>query len=79
MITLTQEIERKIQTIKVNRHIKVAVMGCAVNGPGEARDADVGVACGDGKALLFKRGAGQYPIPESAIVDTLYKEIISII
>ena len=50
-------------------------MGCAVNGPGEASDADVGVACGKGCALLFKQGEIIRKIPEDAIVDELLNEI----
>ena len=55
--------------------VSVAVMGCAVNGPGEASDADVGVACGKGCALLFKQGEIIRKIPEDAIVDELLNEI----
>lgn len=55
--------------------LKVAFMGCAVNGPGEARDADIGIAGGDGEALLFRRGeiVGKYP--QEKIVDVLIEEI----
>ncbi|MCL2060754.1 MAG: (E)-4-hydroxy-3-methylbut-2-enyl-diphosphate synthase [Oscillospiraceae bacterium] len=72
-------IERKLHSIKTGKHIKVAVMGCAVNGPGEARGADVGVAGGDGKALIFKHGEPQYQVPESEIADALFKELMSIV
>ena len=54
---------------------KVAVMGCAVNGPGEARDADVGIAGGKGEALLFRKGKIIEKIPEDAIVSRLMGEI----
>jgi (E)-4-hydroxy-3-methylbut-2-enyl-diphosphate synthase len=50
-------------------------MGCVVNGPGEARDADIGIAGGVGEALLFKKGEALYKIPEEKIVDTLILEI----
>ena len=50
-------------------------MGCAVNGPGEAKDADIGVAGGNGDALLFKKGKITGKIPESKIVDILMSEI----
>lgn len=50
-------------------------MGCAVNGPGEAREADIGVAGGDGMGLLFKKGEIVKRIPEDEIVSTLLEEI----
>ncbi len=55
--------------------VKVAIMGCAVNGPGEARDADVGIAGGDGEALLFRKGEILRKIPASEVVSTLIAEI----
>ena len=55
--------------------IKVAVMGCVVNGPGEAKEADIGIAGGDGCAVLFKKGEVLRKIPESEIVTELMKEI----
>jgi len=60
---------------KIDKPIKVAVMGCAVNGPGEAKDADIGVAGGDGFALLFKKGEIIRKIPEDKILETLLEEI----
>ena len=60
---------------KVDAPIKVAVMGCAVNGPGEAKDADVGVACGDGCGLIFKNGEIVRKVPEDKIVEELLKEV----
>lgn len=59
-----------------NCFFKVAIMGCAVNGPGEARDADIGIAGGNKEALLFKKGQIIRKIPEDAIVEELKKEII---
>ena len=56
--------------------IKVALMGCAVNGPGEAKDADIGIAGGIGEALLFKKGEIISKIPENMIIETLINEII---
>ena len=50
-------------------------MGCAVNGPGEAREADIGVAGGDGSGLIFRHGEILRKVPESEIVDTLLQEI----
>jgi (E)-4-hydroxy-3-methylbut-2-enyl-diphosphate synthase len=50
-------------------------MGCAVNGPGEARDADVGVACGTGKGAIFSAGRILYSVDESQIIEALFEEI----
>ena len=60
---------------KLNKNIKVAIMGCAVNGPGEARDADIGIAGGLNEALLFKKGEIIRKIPQENIVEELLKEI----
>ena len=65
-------------SLRPGRLIRAAVMGCAVNGPGEAREADVGIAGGDGCALLFKKGEIVKKIPEDAIVQTLFDEIVSL-
>ena len=78
MANIARRVERLAANIHTNKRIKVAVMGCAVNGPGEAREADVGVSCGDGKALLFKHGVQQYQIPENEIFDVLYNEILEL-
>jgi (E)-4-hydroxy-3-methylbut-2-enyl-diphosphate synthase len=59
----------------VDKTIKVAVMGCAVNGPGEARDADVGIACGKGQGILFRRGEKVRVVPEAEFFTALLKEI----
>ncbi len=59
----------------ISEPVKVAVMGCAVNGPGEAKEADVGVACGDGSGLIFRRGEILRKVPEEKIVDELLSEV----
>ena len=56
----------------INKPLKVAVMGCVVNGPGEARFADVGVACGREEGLLFARGEKLRRVPADSIVDELF-------
>ena len=71
------EIEKFLET--VNKPIKVAIMGCAVNGPGEAKDADIGIAGGNGEALLFKKGEIIRKIPENDLVSELIKEIKSML
>ncbi len=75
LIGLSRELEDKVKSIKVSRPLTVAVMGCAVNGPGEAREADVGVAGGIGEALLFRRGEIIRKIPEDKVIETLLAEI----
>ena len=57
--------------------LRVAVMGCVVNGPGEAREADLGVASGNGKGQIFVRGEVVKTVPESQIVETLIEEAIA--
>ena len=73
LIDIANEVERRLSSCA--KPVSVAVMGCAVNGPGEASDAAVGVACGKGCALLFKHGEIIRKIPEDAIVDELLNEI----
>ena len=72
-VKIANEVENALQGI--NKNLKVAVMGCAVNGPGEAKDADIGVAGGDGYAVLFKKGEIIKKIDESEILKTLKDEI----
>ena len=59
--------------------IKVAVMGCAVNGPGEAKEADIGIAGGNGEGLLIKRGRIVRKMPESELLDALRQELDSML
>ena len=73
LIPIAKEIEARCRNI--NRHIKVAVMGCVVNGPGEAREADVGVACGKDCGLIFRKGQIVKKVSEEKIVEELMKEI----
>ena len=73
MIPIAKEIEAYLNT--VNKKIHVAVMGCAVNGPGEAKEADLGVAGGKHEAILFKKGQIIRKIKEQDIISELKKEI----
>jgi (E)-4-hydroxy-3-methylbut-2-enyl-diphosphate synthase len=73
LIPLADEIARRLEGSRAA--VKVAVMGCVVNGPGEARDADVGVAAGKGVGLLFVRGEPVRKVPEDQIVDALMAEV----
>lgn len=73
MIPIAQEVERCLAA--VHRPLKVAVMGCEVNGPGEASDADIGVACGRGSGLIFAKGSPLCRVPAESIVDALFEQI----
>lgn len=73
LIKVAGEVEEALANI--NKNIKVAVMGCVVNGPGEAREADIGIAGGDGCAVLFKKGEILRKVSEDCIVSELLKEI----
>lgn len=76
IIKLAEAVEEGL--LKINKPIKVAVMGCVVNGPGEAKDADIGIACGKGKAVLFKKGKKIRTIQEKDFMATLMSEIEAI-
>ena len=71
--SIAAKVEEKLANVKAN--ITVAVMGCVVNGPGEAREADVGIAGADGEGILFRKGEIIRKVPESELVDELFKEI----
>lgn len=73
LISIANEVEKRCA--KVDKQIKVAVMGCVVNGPGEAREADIGIAGGKGEGLLFKKGEIIRKVPECELVDALMEEI----
>ena len=73
LIALAEEVERRLQG--VDKAITVAVMGCVVNGPGEAAAADVGIAGGDGVGLLFRRGEIVKKVPQEELVDELFRLI----
>ena len=73
IVKLAEAVEE--QLLKINKPIKVAVMGCVVNGPGEAKDADVGIACGKGKAILFKKGKRIRTVEEKDFVAELMREV----
>lgn len=73
--TLAEEIEERLTSSNIDPNLTVAVMGCAVNGPGEAREADFGVAGGEGKGLIFAKGEIIKTVKEDEIVDELLKTI----
>jgi len=76
IIAIAQEVERRLARVDVP--VKVAVMGCAVNGPGEARMADLGIACGRGMGLLFKGGKIIASLPEDRLVDALMEQVAQV-
>ena len=73
LVSLANQVEDAVKNIK--KPIKIAVMGCVVNGPGEAHEADIGIAGGDGCAVLFKKGEILRKVPENEIVKELLCEI----
>ena len=73
LIGLANEVEERLRAVR--KPITVAVMGCVVNGPGEAREADVGIAGGDGVGLLFRKGEIVKKVPQAELVDELFRLI----
>lgn len=73
LISIANEVEKRAANI--DKPIKIAVMCCAVNGPGEAREADIGIAGGKGEGLIFKKGEIIKKVPQDSLVDELMKEI----
>jgi len=73
IIKLAEAVEKEL--MKITKPLKVAVMGCVVNGPGEARDADIGIACGKGRAVLFKKGRKIKTIQEKDFITALMAEV----
>ncbi len=73
VVKLAEAVEARLQ--KIDKPIRVAVMGCVVNGPGEAKDADVGIACGKGKGVIFKKGEKVATVGEKDFLTALMKEV----
>ncbi len=73
LISIANEVEKKC--LNIDKNIKVAVMGCVVNGPGEAKEADIGIAGGKGVGLIFKKGQILKKVDESRLIDELINEI----
>jgi (E)-4-hydroxy-3-methylbut-2-enyl-diphosphate synthase len=77
LVSIAGEVERKLsavgreRAVSGKRPLKVAVMGCVVNGPGEAREADFGVACGKGKGVIFSKGKPVKTVAEEDIIAEL--------
>jgi (E)-4-hydroxy-3-methylbut-2-enyl-diphosphate synthase len=77
VLTIASEVEKRLS--KVQTPIQVAVMGCVVNGPGESRDADVGLAGGRGKGVIYRKGQVVKTVPESDFLEEVLKEIASLL
>ncbi len=77
LFTIANEIDDFLP--KIDEPIRVAVMGCVVNGPGEARDADVGLAGGNAKGIIFRKGKIVSTVPEDEMVEALKAEILQVI
>ena len=75
LIGLAEKVEEMVQDIPLD--IKVAVMGCVVNGPGEAKEADIGIAGGVGEGLLIKKGEIIKKVKEEELLDTLREELMN--
>jgi len=73
LIALAEAVDKRLE--KISKPIKVAVMGCVVNGPGEARDADVGLACGKGKGAIFRKGRVVKTVTEENFLEALMAEV----
>ncbi|MBV9713570.1 MAG: flavodoxin-dependent (E)-4-hydroxy-3-methylbut-2-enyl-diphosphate synthase, partial [Ktedonobacteraceae bacterium] len=77
VVGVANEVEKRLA--KVQTPIHVAVMGCVVNGPGESRDADVGLAGGKGKGIIFRKGEVVRTVPEDQFLDAVLKEVASLL
>ena len=75
LMKLVNDVEQRVSGMELPRPVKVAILGCVVNGPGEASEADIGIADGKGKGMLYKDGKLVRSFKEKDIVDELVKEI----
>ena len=73
VVKLANQVDSMLR--KQDKDVKVAVMGCEVNGPGEAKDADVGIAAGAGRAVIFRKGKKVKVVPESEMLTALMEEV----
>jgi (E)-4-hydroxy-3-methylbut-2-enyl-diphosphate synthase len=76
IIALAEAVSKRLE--KLNKPVKVAVMGCVVNGPGEAKDADVGIACGKGKGAIFRKGKVMGTVSEERFLEAIMAEVDSL-
>ena len=73
IVAIANEVEQKLAGY--DKSLRIAVMGCVVNGPGESKEADIGVACGKNSGVIFKKGKVVGKVREQEIVDTLVREV----
>jgi len=73
LINIAKEVEKRLS--KIDKSVTVAVMGCVVNGPGEASNADIGITGANGEGLIFKNGKVIKKVKENEIIDELFNEI----
>ena len=73
LVNIVEQVRQRLPNDK--KHLQIAIMGCVVNGPGEAREVDIGIAGGKGFGFLFKKGEKVRKIPENRMVDELLEEI----
>jgi (E)-4-hydroxy-3-methylbut-2-enyl-diphosphate synthase len=76
IVDLAEAVEKRLR--KTEKTVKVAVMGCVVNGPGEARDADVGIACGKGRGVIFRKGEKVRTVEEADFLEALMAEVVGL-
>ena len=74
LFDIVERVDKALLTSTLD--IKIAIMGCIVNGPGEAKEADIGIAGGDGKGILFKKGRVIKKVPEEKLVEVLLEEVL---
>ena len=77
LFSLVEKVEKALTTVKASP--KVAIMGCVVNGPGEAKEADIGVAGGRGQGILFRKGEVVRKVPEKDLADVLIREVMKLV
>lgn len=77
LVKIAAEVEARLSNMKIPQTLTVAVMGCVVNGPGEAREADFGIAGGSGEGLLFRKGEVIAKLPEDQLVDALVEAVLN--
>ncbi|MEW5767575.1 MAG: flavodoxin-dependent (E)-4-hydroxy-3-methylbut-2-enyl-diphosphate synthase [bacterium] len=75
LIRIVQEVEQRVEALGQTKPLKIAVMGCVVNGPGEAKEADIGLCAGKGVGMIFRRGESVRKVPEGEMVEALIEEI----
>lgn len=79
LTAIAAQVEERLTAYDIKKPITVAIMGCVVNGPGEAREADLGIAGGDGQGLLFRKGEVIAKLSEDKLVDALEKEVLKMV